>query len=58
MEIDTKKFRVYTWKHWASLHWSLNPGLALNELVFGQKMPKIYLEDIGSYKPKILSRKG
>ncbi len=53
MEFDTKKFKVYTWKHWFSLHWILNPTVALNELAFGQRIPKISIEDIVSYKPKI-----
>lgn len=32
-------FDVWTWRHPAMLHWIANPGLAFNELVFGQLVP-------------------
>lgn len=50
---DPKKWKVYTWKNWVVLHWILNPGLAINDLILGQKVPKITLEDKTSSKPKI-----
>lgn len=32
------------------LHWILNPGLAINELIFGQRVPKVALIEKGSSK--------
>jgi len=34
------------------LHWILNPGLIINELILGQRVPKITLEDKTIDKPK------
>jgi len=34
------------------LHWILNPGLVINELILGQRIPKISLEDKTSNKPR------
>ena len=45
MEFDKEKYKVYTWKNWMMLHWILNPGLAINELILGQRVPKVSLED-------------
>lgn len=53
MEFDSKKYKVYTWKNWMMLHWMLNPGLAFNELVLGQRVPKVTLEDKISDKPRL-----
>lgn len=44
MTIDDK-FTVYTWKYWLKLHWILNPGLVINELFLGQRIPKVTLQD-------------
>ena len=52
MEINTNKYRIYNWKHWMIVHWMLNPGLAVNELVLGQRIPKIMLEDKSSPLPR------
>jgi len=35
------------------IHWIINPGLAINELVLGQRVPKLQLEDKTSEKPRI-----
>jgi hypothetical protein len=43
MEFDTNKYKVWTWKHPLMLHWILNPGLAINELLLGQRVPKVSL---------------
>ena len=43
MEYDKSKFKIWTWKHPLMLHWIINPGLAVNELIFGQRVPKIAL---------------
>ena len=43
MNFDTNKYNVWTWKNPLVLHWILNPGLAFNELILGQRVPKIML---------------
>jgi hypothetical protein len=43
MNFDKTKYKVWTWKNPLMLHWIINPGLAFNELVLGQKVPKITL---------------
>ncbi len=52
MQIDKKQFKVYTWKHWMILHWIINPGLAINELIFGQRIPKVSLVNKTLDKPR------
>jgi hypothetical protein len=49
---DKETYKIYTWKHWMILHFILNPGLAFNELILGQRVPKISLEDKTSEKPR------
>lgn len=53
MSFDREKYKVYTWKHGLMLHWVLNPGLAINELILGQRVPKVSLLDKTSNKPKM-----
>ncbi len=53
MEYDKNKYKVITWKNWMMIHWILNPALAVNELILGQRVPKIQLEDKTSDKPRI-----
>ena len=53
MKYDNKKWKIYNWKNWMMIHWILNPGLAFNELILGQRVPKLYLVDIESNKPRI-----
>lgn len=43
MEYDKSKFKIWTWKNPIMLHWIINPGLAINELILGQRVPKIML---------------
>ena len=43
MKIDTSKYKVWNWKHPYMLHWIINPGLAFNELVLGQRVAKTIL---------------
>lgn len=52
MEWNKEKYKVYTWKNAMMLHWILNPGLAINELILGQRVPKVSLEDITSDAPR------
>ena len=51
MEYDKTKFITKTWKHWTMIHWILNPGLVVNELILGQRVPKIQLIDKTTNKP-------
>lgn len=50
-EYDGSKFIVWSLPHPILLHWVLNPGIALVELVFGQRLPKVQLVDKTSDKP-------
>lgn len=52
MNFDKTKYKVYTWKNGMMLHWILNPGLAINELLLGQRVPKVSLEDKTSNKSR------
>jgi hypothetical protein len=40
MEYNQEEYKELTWKNVLLLHWILNPGLAINELVLGQRIPK------------------
>ena len=53
MEFNNEKYKIYTWKNWKVLYWILNQGLAVNELILGQRIPKISLEDKTSGKPRL-----
>lgn len=50
MNFDPTKYKLWTWKHPLMLHWIVNPGLAFNELILGQKIPKITLIEKDSQK--------
>lgn len=43
MDYDIEKYKVRTWKSLMMLHWILNPGAMFNELLFGQRIPKVML---------------
>jgi len=51
MEYDKSKYKLKNWKSPTNLHWILNPGLAFNEIVLGQRIPKRMLIDKKSNKP-------
>lgn len=51
MEIDRTKYKVWDKKNFSVIHFMLNPGLAINELMLGQRIPKIMLIDQTSDKP-------
>ncbi|MDD3078811.1 MAG: hypothetical protein PHH37_06875 [Paludibacter sp.] len=53
MEYDKTKFTAWTWKHWIMIHWILNPGLVINELILGQRAPKVILFDKTIDRPLI-----
>ncbi len=50
MKIDENKYKIWTWKNPLMLHWIINPGLAINELILGQRVPKIILVERNSTK--------
>jgi len=52
-EYDRAKYQVWALPHPFILHWVINPGLAFNELVLGQRIPKISVIDKTSEKPLI-----
>lgn len=51
MEFDKDKYKVMKLPHPMLLHWIINPGLAFNELVLGQRIPKVTLVDKTSDAP-------
>ena len=53
MDFDRDRYTVWTWKHPLMLHWILNPGLAINELVLGQRVPAVTLLDRTSSRPLV-----
>lgn len=53
MEFDKNTYKVYTWKNWMYLHYIINPGLAFNELVLGQRVAKVGLVEKNTDKPFI-----
>ena len=53
MDFDTEKYKVWKLPQLMLLHWVLNPGLAFNELILGQRIPKITLIDKTNDAPLI-----
>ncbi len=51
MEFDSERYELRSWKRWDALHWVVNPGPAFNELVLGQRVPKLILIDRRSTRP-------
>jgi hypothetical protein len=51
MDYDKSKYKLKNWKSFTFFHWIVNPGLAFNELVLGQRIPKRMLIDKTSNKP-------
>jgi hypothetical protein len=50
MNYDKTKYKIWTWKNPLVLHWIINPGLVFNELVLGQRIPKVTLIERNSTK--------
>jgi len=48
---DREKYTILALPHPEPLHWIINPGLAFNELILGQKRPKVILIDKTMDKP-------
>ena len=51
MQYEKNKFKIWTLPHPLVLVWVLFPGAILNELIFGQRLPKVMLIDKESDKP-------
>jgi len=51
MEYDKTKYKIWNWKSPVILHWIINPGLVINELILGQTIPKIMLMEKDGDKP-------
>ena len=51
MQYDKNRFRIWAVPHPLILHWVLNPALIFNELILGQRLPKVMLIDKKSDKP-------
>ncbi len=51
MNYDKEKYKIWDWKNPVILHWIINPGIAINELVFGQTIPRVMLIERVGKKP-------
>jgi len=51
MNYDPDKYKIWNWKSPVILHWMINPGLIVNELILGQTIPKIMLIEKDGSKP-------
>ena len=51
MQYDKNRFKIWTLPHPFVLFWVLFPGAILNELILGQRLPKVMLIDKESDKP-------
>ena len=51
MKYDKIKYKIWDWKSPVILHWIINPGLVINELILGQTIPKVMLIEREGDKP-------
>ena len=51
MQYDKSRFKIWALPHPSILFWVLFPALIVNELIFGQRLPKVSLVDEKSDKP-------
>ena len=51
MRYDKNRFKIWALPHPILLHWVLNPVIMFQELIFGQRLPKVTLIDKKSDKP-------
>ncbi len=51
MQYDKNRFKIQAVPHPLVLQWILNPALIFNELILGQRIPKVMLIDEESDKP-------
>jgi hypothetical protein len=50
MSANEAQYKVWTWTHPLMLHWMINPGLAINEVFLGQRVPRKMLIEQNSKK--------
>ncbi len=53
MQYDKLKFKAIQLPNPMLLHWIINPAMAVNELLLGQRVPKVTLIDQDSDKPLV-----
>ena len=53
MQYDKNRFKIHALPHPLVLHWVLNPVIMFNELILGQRLPKVTLIDKKSDKPQL-----
>jgi len=51
MNYDKEKYKIKDWKSPEILHWIINPGLVIPELIFGLAIPKVMLIEREGDKP-------
>jgi len=51
VEYDRKKYKIWNWKSPVILHWMINPGIVISDLILGQTIPKIMLIEREGEKP-------
>ncbi|HAA15541.1 MAG TPA: hypothetical protein DCE41_29085 [Cytophagales bacterium] len=51
MTLDEDRFEVWNWRKPSFFPYIINPGLAVNELLLGQRVPKVMLIDKQSPRP-------
>ena len=51
MQYDKNRFEIWSLPHPMTLFWMLFPAVTVNELIFGQRQPKVLLIDKKSDKP-------
>ena len=51
MKYDKEKYKIWNWKSPVIMHWIINPGLVINELILGQTIPKVMLIEREGKKP-------
>ena len=51
MKYDKEKYKIWNYKSPVILHWIINPGLVINELILGQTIPKVMLIEREGKKP-------
>lgn len=51
MKYDKEKYKIWNWKSPVILHWIINPGVVISELILGQTIPKVMLIEREGKKP-------
>ncbi len=51
MNYNKTKYKIWDWKSPVIIHWIVNPGLVINELILGQTIPKVMLIEREGKKP-------